>query len=302
MESENAGHWIQAGYKISSNVLGWFRFGYTCLVKVVVIIIQNVLLNVPVGPGRAWCIVVNTLDEMRDNYESDVVDNIPGLQSPACAGDSLKMWLTNPWAMYVCQQCLAANTAVEVGVDVALGVFNLAPFAQCMYFQACWRTSLCRAKCNGTWAAFEASLAGAAPSTETSTVCVESLFFPTLSADWRSSSPPGPSACDCAGGPAAALSTPAFLWPGPRTAWSSCSTTALPPCSPPASTGPWPPRSSGSSPAAGRGPTTSRPCSSPNSRPSILQESLERVPDMNLNMSHCNHKNHCIQVLQPGLS
>ena len=66
------------------------------------------------------------------------------------------------------------------------------------YFQACGRTSLCRAKCNGTWAAFEASLSGAAPSTQTSTVYVESLFFPTLSADslnpmtiWALLEPPG---------------------------------------------------------------------------------------------------------------
>ena len=311
MGSESAGHWMQAGYKVSSNVLGWARFGYTCLVKIVVTITQNVLLNVPVGPGRAWRIVVNTLDEMRDHYESDVVDNI----RQSCAGISLMMGLTNPWAVFVYQQCVAANTAVEAGVDVALSVFNLAPFAQCMctgtagkvfgdyamaycvpqastslrpvllqmiqassatpvgnalpqsqalcqdminytkaqlvaavqpwfdaqfasmnalgasldytiswldptageclaygqdpdvvvimpypvdYFQACGGTSLCRAKCNGTWADFEASLSGAAPSTQTSTVYVESLFFPTLSADrlnpmtiWALLEPPG---------------------------------------------------------------------------------------------------------------
>ena len=128
MGSESAGHWMQAGYKVSSNVLGWARFGYTCLVKIVVTITQNVLLNVPVGPGRAWRIVVNTLDEMRDHYESDVVDNI----RQSCAGISLMMGLTNPWAVFVYQQCVAANTAVEAGVDVALSVFNLAPFAQCM--------------------------------------------------------------------------------------------------------------------------------------------------------------------------
>ena len=89
-------------------------------------ITQNVLLNVPVGPCRAWRTVVNTLDEMREQYESDVVDYI----RQSCAGVSLMMGLTNPWAVYVYQQCLAANTAVEAGLDVALGIFNLAPFAQ----------------------------------------------------------------------------------------------------------------------------------------------------------------------------
>ena len=67
------------------------------------------------------------------------------------------------------------------------------------YFQVFGRTSPFRAKCNGTWAAFEASLAGAgAPSTQTTTVYVESLFFPTLSADslnpmtiWALLKPPG---------------------------------------------------------------------------------------------------------------
>ncbi len=39
---------------------------------------------------------------------------------------------SNPWAVFVYQQCLAANTVVESGLDVALSVFNLAPFAQCM--------------------------------------------------------------------------------------------------------------------------------------------------------------------------
>ena len=90
-DSEKAGHKMQADYKVSSKVLRWARFGYTCLVEIVVTITQNVLLNVPVGPGRAWRIVVNTLDEMRDQYESDVVDNI----RQSCPGISLMMGLTN---------------------------------------------------------------------------------------------------------------------------------------------------------------------------------------------------------------
>jgi hypothetical protein len=94
----------------------------------VVTITQNVLLNQPVGVGRAWRIVVNTLDEMRDVYDGTVVENL----RQSCAGISLMMGLTNPWAVFIYQQCIAANTVVSAGLDLFLNIFNLAPFAQCM--------------------------------------------------------------------------------------------------------------------------------------------------------------------------
>ena len=127
-QAEGGAGWAQGGFKLAANSLGWARFCYTSLVKIVVTIAQNVLLNQPVGAGRAWRIVVNTLDEMRGDFEGDVVDNL----RQSCAGISLMMGLTNPWAVLVYQQCIAANTAVAAGVDLTLSVFNLAPFAQCM--------------------------------------------------------------------------------------------------------------------------------------------------------------------------
>ena len=120
--------WLQSGLKVSSNTLGWAMFGYNAMLKTTVTILQNVLLNQPVGPGRAWQIVVNTLDQMRDDYDRDVVDNM--LQS--CAGVSLMMGLGNPWAVFIYQQCVASNTIVSAGMDLTLSVFNLAPFTQCM--------------------------------------------------------------------------------------------------------------------------------------------------------------------------
>ena len=125
---DGAEAWQQGGYKLSSSSLGWARFGYTSLVKMVITVTQNVLLNQPVGAGRAWRIVVNTLDEMRDEFDSDVVDNL----RQSCAGISLMMGQTNPWAVYIYQQCIAANTVVESGIDLILSIFNLAPFTQCM--------------------------------------------------------------------------------------------------------------------------------------------------------------------------
>ena len=126
--AEGAGKWMQGGYKLTANTLGWARFGYTCIAKIVVTITQNVLLNKPVGAGRAWRIIVNALDEMREVYDGTVVENL----RQSCAGISLMLGLTNPWAVFVYQQCVAANTVVSAGLDLFLSVFNLAPFAQCM--------------------------------------------------------------------------------------------------------------------------------------------------------------------------
>jgi hypothetical protein len=128
MSSQDAGQWVQGGYKITANTLGWARFGYTCVAKMVVTITQNVLLNQPVGPERAWRIVINTLDEMRDVYDGTVVENL----RQSCAGISLMLGLTNPWAVFIYQQCIAANTVVSAGLDLFLSIFNLAPFSQCM--------------------------------------------------------------------------------------------------------------------------------------------------------------------------
>ena len=294
-QAEGAGSWVQGGYKLASNTLGWARFGYNAVVKVVVTVTQNVLLRQPVGAGRAWRIVVNTLDEMRADFEAYVVDNL----RQSCAGVSLMLGLTNPWARFVYHQCIAANTVVSSGVDLTLAVFNLAPFAQCMcsgsagkvfgdyarlnclpqastrlrpvllqmiqasavptgqgqtaaqalcqqmldytrtsvvasvqpwfdaqfsgldamadsvdyalswyeaeagncldhnedpdvvvlmpypvdYFQACGGTSLCRAKCAGVWDAFEQSLRAPSSFTQTVSVSVESLFFPSMTVD-----------------------------------------------------------------------------------------------------------------------
>lgn len=126
--AEGAGRWMQGGFKLTANTLGWARFGYTCIVKIIVTITQNVLLNQPVGAGRAWRIIVNALDEMREVYDGTVVGNL----RQSCAGISLMLGLTNPWAVFVYQQCVAANTVVSAGLDLFLSVFNLAPFAQCM--------------------------------------------------------------------------------------------------------------------------------------------------------------------------
>ena len=126
--AEGAGKWMQGGFKLTANTLGWARFGYTSLAKIVVTITQNVLLGQPVGPGRAWRIIVNALDEMREVYDGTVLENL----RQSCAGLSLMLGLTNPWAVFIYQQCIAANTVVSAGMDLFLSLFNLAPFAQCM--------------------------------------------------------------------------------------------------------------------------------------------------------------------------
>jgi hypothetical protein len=128
MGSEDAGKWMQGGYKLNANTLGWARFGYTCVAKMVVTITQNVLLNQPVSAGRAWRIIINTLDEMKDVYDGTVVENL----RQSCAGISLMLGLTNPWAVFIYQQCIASNTVVSAGLNLFLSIFNLAPFAQCM--------------------------------------------------------------------------------------------------------------------------------------------------------------------------
>ena len=128
VSAEGAGKWMQGGYKLSANTLGWARFGYTCVAKIVVTITQNVLLNKPVDATRAWRIIVGTLDEMREVYDATVVENL----RQSCAGISLMLGLTNPWAVFVYQQCIAANTVVSSSLDLFLSVFNLAPFSQCM--------------------------------------------------------------------------------------------------------------------------------------------------------------------------
>ena len=122
------GRWAQGALKISSNMLGWARFGYTCAVKMVVAITRNVLLNTPVGASGAWRIVINTLDEMRSAYDSYVVSNM----RQSCAGISLMFGLTNPWAVFLYQQCLATSTVAESGLTLSLSLLNTAPFAQCM--------------------------------------------------------------------------------------------------------------------------------------------------------------------------
>ena len=125
---QQGGQWAQGALKASSNMLGWARFGYTCVVKIVVAITRNVLLNTPVGASGAWRIIVNTLDEMRSAYDSYVVANM----RQSCAGISLMFGLTNPWAVFLYQQCLASSTVVQSGLTLSLSIFNLAPFAQCM--------------------------------------------------------------------------------------------------------------------------------------------------------------------------
>ena len=126
--ASGAAQWAQGPLKVSSNALGWARFGYATVVKIVVTIAQKVSMNQAVDSSGAWRIIVNTLDEMLDYYDSYVVDNM----RQACAGLSLMLGISNPWAVFVYQQCLAANTVVESGLTVTLSVFNLAPFAQCM--------------------------------------------------------------------------------------------------------------------------------------------------------------------------
>ena len=126
--AEGAGKWMQGGYKLTANTLGWARFGYTCIAKITVTITQNVLLNKPVDSTRAWRIIVNTLDEMREVYDATVVDNL----RQSCAGISLMLGLTNPWAVFVYQQCIAGNTVVSSSLTLFLSIFSLAPFSQCM--------------------------------------------------------------------------------------------------------------------------------------------------------------------------
>ena len=118
----------QGAYSVSANALGWARFGYTCIVRVVVTIVQNVLLNHAVDATRAWRIAVNTLEEMREDFDSDIVDNL----KQSCAGLALMLGMTNPWAVFVYQQCIAANTVLASGVDLSLSIFSLAPFTRCM--------------------------------------------------------------------------------------------------------------------------------------------------------------------------
>jgi hypothetical protein len=120
--------WAQGALKVSSNMLGWARFGYTAALKMVVTILQSVLANRPVTASGAWRIIVNTLDEMADSYDSYVVDNM----RQSCAGVSLMFGLTNPWAVYLYQQCIAGTSITSAGLGVTLSVFNLAPFTQCM--------------------------------------------------------------------------------------------------------------------------------------------------------------------------
>ena len=123
-----AGSLAQGAMKVSSNVLGLARFGYTSVLKMVLAILQNVLLNRPVSAFGAWRIMVNTLDEMKDAYDSFIVDNM----RQSCAGLSLMLGINNPWALYAYNQCLAGSTSVGAGVEIALAIFNLAPFTQCM--------------------------------------------------------------------------------------------------------------------------------------------------------------------------
>jgi len=98
------------------------------VVKVVVAITRNVLLNTPVGMSGAWRIIINTLDEMRAAYDSYVVYNM----RQTCAGISLMFGVTNPWAVFLYQQCLGQATMVQSGLTLTLSIFNLAPFAECM--------------------------------------------------------------------------------------------------------------------------------------------------------------------------
>ena len=93
-----------------------------------VTVIQNVLLDKPVGAGRAWRIIVNALDEMRDTYEITVEASV----RQSCAGMALMFGLSNPWAVLLYNQCLAFKTMLSSGVDLTLAVFNVAPLAQCM--------------------------------------------------------------------------------------------------------------------------------------------------------------------------
>ena len=130
------------------------------------------------------------------------------------------------------------------------------------YFQACGGTSLCRAKCNGTWADFEASLSGAAPSTQTSTVYVESLFFPTLSADrlnpmtiWALLEPPGSICVRVCGGTSGGVVNSCVAVAGTKDGQVVVQYYCTPTLLTATSTAPWTPRSSGSSRAATRGPT-----------------------------------------------
>ncbi len=100
--SMEGGKWVQGIYKVTGNGLAWVRFGYTCIVKIVVTIIQNVLLNKPMGAGRAWQIVVNTLDEMHKVYVITVEASV----RQSCVV-TLMFGPTNPWAALLYNQCLA---------------------------------------------------------------------------------------------------------------------------------------------------------------------------------------------------
>ena len=98
--ASGAAQWAQGPLKVSSNALGWARFGYATVVKIVVTIAQKVSMNQAVDSSGAWRIIVNTLDEMLDYYDSYVVDNM----RQACAGLSLMLGISNPWAVFVYQQ------------------------------------------------------------------------------------------------------------------------------------------------------------------------------------------------------
>lgn len=118
----------QAAVKVGSTSLGWARFGYTSMLKIVLAVVRNVVSNRAVSASGAWRIAVNTLDEVRDNYDSFVVDNM----RQACGGLAMMNGINNPWAVFMYQQCMANVVVAESGVSVALSIFNLAPFAHCM--------------------------------------------------------------------------------------------------------------------------------------------------------------------------
>lgn len=122
------GAMAQAAVQVSSNLLGWARFGYTALLKIVMTITRNVVAGTPVSASRAWRIIVNTLDEVRGDYDAYVVSNM----RQSCGGIAMMTGINNPWAVFMYQQCLANVAVVQSALTVALSVFNLSPFAQCM--------------------------------------------------------------------------------------------------------------------------------------------------------------------------
>ena len=128
ISTDSASKWAQGALKVSSNTLGWARFGYTSMVKITMTITQNVLTNRAVGTFEAWRIALNVLDEMRDDFDTHVMDNL----RQSCAGISLILGVGNPWAVFIYQQCIAANEATQSALDLFMSLFNLAPFSQCM--------------------------------------------------------------------------------------------------------------------------------------------------------------------------